>query len=136
MKQGKIRVLLAKLGLDSHDRGIITVARWLADAGMEIVYLGSAQAPQGVVQAALQENVDVVGLSFSCGQHLFWIPIVVAEMKKQHADNIPLLVGGVIPRTDINILKEMGVNEVFPTDTRLDKVIDYIRCFYSGKMSP
>lgn len=123
----KIRVLIAKPGLDGHDRGAKVVARALRDAGMEVIYTGLRQTPTMIAEAALQEDVDVVGLSILSGAHMGLVPRVLAEMEQRNLDDLPLFVGGIIPQDDQPKLKEMGVREVFGpgTDTRV--VVDFIR---------
>ena len=123
----KIRVLIAKPGLDGHDRGAKVVARALRDAGMEVIYTGLRQTPTMIAEAALQEDVDVVGLSILSGAHMGLVPRVLAEMEKRNLDDLPLFVGGIIPQDDQPKLKEMGVREVFGpgTDTRV--IVDFIR---------
>ena len=126
MSTQKIKVLLAKVSLDSHDRGIKVIARWLADAGMEVIYLGPLQTVDGVVKAAIQESVDMIGLSFLCGEHLFYTPKIIEQMKANNLDDVVLIIGGVIPKPDIEILKEMGVAEVFIPDSSMKDIVDYI----------
>jgi methylmalonyl-CoA mutase C-terminal domain/subunit len=123
----KIRVLIAKPGLDGHDRGAKVVARALRDAGMEVIYTGLRQTPTMIAEAALQEDVDVVGLSILSGAHMGLVPRVLAEMEQRNLDDLPLFVGGIIPQDDHSKLKEMGVREVFGpgTDTRV--IVDFIR---------
>lgn len=123
----KIRVLIAKPGLDGHDRGAKVVARALRDAGMEVIYTGLRQTPTMIAEAALQEDVDVVGLSILSGAHMGLVPRVLAEMEQRNLDDLPLFVGGIIPQDDQPKLKELGVREVFGpgTDTRV--VVDFIR---------
>lgn len=123
----KIRVLIAKPGLDGHDRGAKVVARALRDAGMEVIYTGLRQTPTMIAEAALQEDVDVVGLSILSGAHMGLVPRVLAEMEERGMDDLPLFVGGIIPQDDQPKLKEMGVREVFGpgTDTRV--IVDFIR---------
>src|SRR5579864_4852653 len=104
----KIRVLVAKPGLDGHDRGAKVVARALRDAGMEVIYTGIRQTPQMIAEAALQEDVDVVGLSILSGAHLELFPRIVAELRSRGADDVLLFAGGIIPEEDIPKLKELG----------------------------
>ena len=121
MKQRRIRVLIAKPGLDGHETGAKIIARALSDAGMEVVYTGCRQTPKMVVSTALQEGVDVIGLSILSGAHKELCSRILALLAKESKEAIPLIVGGIIPDEDIGTLKEMGVKEVFGpgTDTRV-----------------
>jgi len=123
----RIRVLIAKPGLDGHDRGAKVVARALRDAGMEVIYTGLRQTPTMIAEAALQEDVDVVGLSILSGAHMGLVPRVLAEMEERGLDDLPLFVGGIIPQDDQPQLKEMGVREVFGPGTNTRVVVDFIR---------
>lgn len=125
-KGRKIRVLMAKLGLDSHDRGITVLTALLRDSGMEVIYLGTHQCTEAVINAAIEEDVDVIGLSFLAGDHRALIPEFVEEMKRRNLTHALLLVGGIIPEKDFQTLKEMGVNEIFPSGTRMSEIIHYI----------
>jgi methylmalonyl-CoA mutase C-terminal domain/subunit len=109
----KIRVLIAKPGLDGHDRGAKVIARALRDAGMEVIYTGLRQTAEMITEAALQEDVDVVGLSILSGAHLSLVPRVIDLMRANGQGQVPVLVGGIVPENDIPILKEAGVWEVF-----------------------
>lgn len=126
-KDRKIKVLITKVGLDGHDRGAKVIASLLKEAGMEVVYLGMYLMPKDVVDAAIDEDVDVIGLSLLSGGHLVFTPLVVEEMKKGGLDDVLLLVGGIIPSEDIPILKEMGVHEVFPAGSLTEPIVTYIR---------
>lgn len=127
------RILLAKLGLDGHDRGVKVIARALRDAGMEVVYLGMRVTADQVAAAAVQEDVDVVGISILSGAHLRLLPRLVAALERQGIGGGPdnngvlLLVGGTIPDADVAPLQAMGVNGVFPVGTFTDAMIDFIR---------
>ena len=123
----KIRVLIAKPGLDGHDRGAKVVARALRDAGMEVIYTGLRQTPTMIAEAALQEDVDVVGLSILSGAHMGLVPRILAELEERGLDDLPLFVGGIIPQDDQPQLKEMGVREVFGPGTNTRVVVDFIR---------
>jgi methylmalonyl-CoA mutase, C-terminal domain len=123
----KIRVLIAKPGLDGHDRGAKVVARALRDAGMEVIYTGLRQTPTMIAEAALQEDVDVVGLSILSGAHMGLVPRILAEMEERGLDDLPLFVGGIIPQDDQPQLKEMGVREVFGPGTNTRVIVDFIR---------
>ncbi len=122
-----IRVLVTKIGLDGHDRGAKVLATMLRDAGMEVVYLGVFQTPEHIVEAAIQEDVDVVGVSCLSGEHLALVPRVAALMKAHDLRDVVLVVGGVIPAEDIALLKEAGVHEVFPAGSRVAGVVEFIR---------
>ena len=122
----KIRVLVTKIGLDGHDRGSKVVAYGLRDAGFEVVYMGLRQTPDGIVNAAVQEDVDVVGLSILSGAHVHLTRRVVEKLKDKGREDIVLLVGGVIPEEDRPLLKEMGVAEVFTSGTGIDQIAQVI----------
>lgn len=126
-KAHKIRVLIAKPGLDGHDRGAKVIARALRDAGFEVIYTGLHQTPEMIVSAAIQEDVHVVGLSVLSGAHKALVPEVIEGIRKQGADDVLYLVGGIIPDDDIVELKSAGVHQVFTPGASLDSVIDYIR---------
>ncbi len=117
-----IRVLVAKVGLDGHDRGIKVVARLLRDAGMEVVYTGLFQTPETVAHAAIQEDVDVVGLSMLSGAHLTLAPLVVEALRAQGSD-IPVVVGGIVPSNDLEDMKAAGVAAVFGTGTSAEEMV-------------
>ena len=122
----KIRVLLAKVGLDGHDRGIKTVARFLADAGMEVVFTGLRSTPEQVAQAAAQEDVDVVGLSFLAGDHMILAPRVLECLRKRGVDRALVLLGGVILNRDVPELKQQGIDEVFLPGTPPERIVKFI----------
>lgn len=122
----KIRVLVAKPGLDGHDRGAKIVARALRDAGMEVIYTGLRQTPEMIVEAALQEDVDVVGLSVLSGAHLTLVPRVTALLRERGADDVLVLVGGIIPDQDVAALKAAGVAAVFGPGTSTSQIVDFI----------
>ncbi|MEM1610977.1 MAG: cobalamin B12-binding domain-containing protein [Sulfolobales archaeon] len=123
----RYRVLVAKLGLDGHDRGAKVVARALKDAGFEVIYTGIKQTPEMVVRSAIQEDVDVIGISILSGAHMALVPEVLRLLKEYGADDIPVVVGGIIPWEDAVKLKSMGVSEVFFPDTPLSLIIEKIR---------
>lgn len=127
MSSKPIRVLVAKPGLDGHDRGAKVIAQALRDAGMEVIYTGLRQTPEQIVQAALQEDVNVVALSILSGAHLHLFPPVVEGLKKCQAGDILVLGGGIIPEEDIPLLKEAGIAEVFGPGTTTKTVVEYIR---------
>ena len=121
-----IRVLIAKPGLDGHDRGAKVVARALRDAGMEVVYTGIRQTPQMIAEAALQEDVQVVGLSILSGAHLELFPRVIEELRSRGVDDVLLFAGGIIPQGDIEAVKAMGFAAVFGPGTDTREVIDFL----------
>jgi methylmalonyl-CoA mutase C-terminal domain/subunit len=123
----KIRVLVAKPGLDGHDRGAKVIARALRDAGMEVIYTGLRQTPEMVVTASLQEDVDVIGLSILSGAHNAIVPRVLDLLKQNQMDDVLLVVGGIIPDQDIDGLKKAGVAAVFQPGTPMDAIIEFIR---------
>jgi methylmalonyl-CoA mutase C-terminal domain/subunit len=123
----RIRVLVAKPGLDGHDRGAKIIARAFRDAGFEVIYTGLRQTPDQVVTAALQEDVDVIGLSVLSGAHMTLCPRIMELMKKEKLDDVLVLVGGIIPDQDIPRLKELGVSEVFQPGVSTEDIIDYVR---------
>jgi len=123
----RIRVLVAKPGLDGHDRGAKIIARAFRDAGFEVIYTGLRQTPEQVVIAALQEDVDVVGLSVLSGAHMTLCPRILELMKKEKLDDVLVIVGGIIPDKDITKLKELGVSEVFQPGASTEDIITYVR---------
>lgn len=125
-KQKKIRVMIAKPGLDGHDRGAKYIARALRDAGMEVIYTGIRQTPEQIVNAAVQEDVDFIGLSLLSGAHNFLFPKVAELVKEKAEDDIILFGGGVIPEEDIDFLKSKGFRAIFTPGTSSDEVIDFI----------
>jgi methylmalonyl-CoA mutase C-terminal domain/subunit len=127
MSEKRIRVLVAKPGLDGHDRGAKVIVQALRDAGMEVVYTGLRQTPEQIVSAALQEDVDVVGMSILSGAHLTLFPEVIELLKKQGASDVLVVGGGIIPDEDIPVLKEAGVNEIFTPGTPLATVVKFIQ---------
>jgi methylmalonyl-CoA mutase C-terminal domain/subunit len=122
-----VRVLVGKAGLDGHDRGAKVVARVLRDAGMEVVYTGLHRTPEQIVSAAVQEDVDVIGISILSGAHMTLVPKVVDLLRKQGAGDIAVVVGGVIPDEDIPELRKLGVADVFPQDTPPDVIVNRVR---------
>lgn len=127
MSEQKIRVLLAKPGLDGHDRGVKVIARALRDAGMEVIYTGLRQTPEQIAAAALQEDVDIVGLSILSGAHMTIFPRVHDLMVKNGMDDVVLFGGGIIPEDDIPKLKEAGVSAVFLPGTSTEDIVSFIR---------
>jgi methylmalonyl-CoA mutase C-terminal domain/subunit len=122
-----IRVLVAKAGLDSHDRGAKVIARALRDAGMEVIYTGLHRTPEHVVQAALQEDVDVLAISLLSGAHLTLVPRIIAGLRQQDAGDILVLLGGIVPDEDVAPLREAGVAAVFGPGTDTAEVVEFIR---------
>jgi methylmalonyl-CoA mutase, C-terminal domain len=128
----KIRVVVAKPGLDGHDRGAKIIARALRDAGMEVIYTGLHQTPEQIVETALQEDADAVGLSILSGAHMTLVPKVVELLNEQDAGDIVVVVGGTIPNQDIPELKELGVAEVFTPGAPTQAIIDFIQDSVGG----
>jgi methylmalonyl-CoA mutase C-terminal domain/subunit len=122
----KIRVVVAKPGLDGHDRGAKIIARALRDAGMEVIYTGLHQTPEQIVETVLQEDADAVGLSILSGAHMTLVPRVIELLREQDAGDVVVTVGGTIPNQDIPELKELGVAEVFTPGAPTQKIIDFI----------
>jgi methylmalonyl-CoA mutase, C-terminal domain len=122
-----LRIVMAKVGLDGHDRGVKVVARALRDAGFEVIYTGLRQTPEMVVDAAIQEDAQVIGLSLHSGAHMTLIPAVVEELKKKGAEDIMVFGGGIIPEEDITELKRLGVAEIFPPGSPLQEIVDFLR---------
>ena len=127
MPEPKIRVLVAKPGLDGHDRGAKVIARALRDAGMEVIYTGLRQTPEMIVNAALQEDVQVIGLSILSGAHNAIVPRVMDLLKQNKMDDVLLIVGGIIPDQDIDALKKAGVAAIFQPGTSMDEIVRFIR---------
>ena len=125
--QNKIRVLVAKPGLDGHDRGAKVIARALRDAGMEVIYTGLRQTPEMIVNASLQEDVNVIGLSILSGAHNAIVPRVMDLLKQNKMDDVLLLLGGTIPEQDIAGLKKAGVAAIFGPGTPMDDIVSFIR---------
>jgi methylmalonyl-CoA mutase, C-terminal domain len=122
----KIRVVIAKPGLDGHDRGAKVIARALRDAGMEVIYMGLRQTPEQIVAAALQEDADVIGLSILSGAHMHICPRVMALLQEKGLQDVLVVVGGIIPDVDIPRLQEMGVKGIFLPGTPMQGIIDFI----------
>ena len=130
---GKIRVLVAKPGLDGHDRGAKVIARALRDAGMEVIYTGLRQTPEMVVNAALQEDVDVIGLSILSGAHNAIVPRVMELLRQNKMDDVLVLVGGIIPDQDVEPLKKAGVAGIFQPGTAMDEIVKFIQEHVKGR---
>ena len=123
----KIRVLVAKPGLDSHDRGAKIVARALRDAGMEVIYTGLRQTPEQIVEASLQEDVDVLALSILSGAHMTLLPAIMELMKAKEMIDVLVIAGGIIPKEDVQPLKDTGISEIFGPGTPTDDIVRYIK---------
>ncbi|MDR3568997.1 MAG: cobalamin B12-binding domain-containing protein [Syntrophobacteraceae bacterium] len=131
----KIRVLLAKPGLDGHDRGAKVVAHAMKEAGMEVIYTGLHQTVQSIVNQAVQEDVDVIGLSIMSGAHVPISRKLMAMIREQGLDDIHVVVGGVIPARDFPAMKELGVEGIFPGGTPFDEIVDFIKRAVTGHQS-
>ena len=127
MSAQKIKVIISKVGLDGHDRGVKVVAFLLKEAGMEVVYLGMYQTPEGIVKAAIDEDADVIGVSYLSGEHLVFTPKIVEEMRENDLDDVLFIAGGSFPPEDIPVMKEMGIDEVFRGGSLTDSIVNYIR---------
>jgi len=125
--QRPVRVLIAKCGLDGHDRGARIIASSLRDAGMEVIYTGLRQTPEMIVSAAMQEDVDAIGVSILSGAHMTVFPRILELMKSREMDDVLLTGGGIIPQQDRDLLSAMGVGTLFPPGTRTEDIADYIR---------
>ncbi|MDZ4765469.1 MAG: cobalamin B12-binding domain-containing protein [Chloroflexota bacterium] len=128
-----IRVLIAKPGLDGHDRGAKIIARALRDAGMEVIYTGLRQTPEMIAEAALQEDVDVVGLSILSGAHMALVPRIHEVMVQNHLDDVPLIVGGIIPNVDHAALQAMGVAGIFGPGANTEDIAVFIRALIAAR---
>ena len=131
----KIRVLVAKPGLDGHDRGAKVVARGLRDAGMEVIYTGLRQTPEMIAEAAMQEDVDVVGLSVLSGAHMVLLPAIVEKLKEVDMAHVLLIVGGIIPDDDIPALKEIGIAGIFSPGVSIQDIVTFITQQVSGEQT-
>ncbi len=128
----KIRVLIAKPGLDSHDRGAKVVARALRDAGMEVIYTGLRQTPEQIAETALQEDVNVIGLSILSGAHKTLFPRIIELLKQKGLSDVVVFAGGIIPEEDVSELKQLGIKEIFGPGTPTDKIVHYVQESCSG----
>jgi methylmalonyl-CoA mutase C-terminal domain/subunit len=131
--QRPIRVLVAKVGLDGHDRGAKVIATSLRDAGMEVIYTGLRQTPEMVVNTALQEDVDAIGVSILSGAHMTVFPKIINLMKEKNMDDVLLTGGGIIPEEDMQQLTEMGVGKLFAPGTTTTEIADYIKAYVKEK---
>lgn len=125
--QRKPRVLMGKVGLDGHEVGARVVAKALADAGMEVIYTGLRQTPGMIVKAAVEEGVDLIGISILSGSHMTFFPEIIRLMKEYQVEDIPFIAGGIIPAEDITILKQMGLKEIFPPETPTSEIVDFVK---------
>ncbi|HEV7676990.1 MAG TPA: cobalamin B12-binding domain-containing protein [Candidatus Dormibacteraeota bacterium] len=129
----KIRILTAKVGLDGHDRGIKVISRALRDAGVEVIYTGLHQTPEMVVETAIQEDVDGVGISILSGAHMTLFPEILRLLRERGAEDIVVFGGGIIPEDDVRTLNDMGVEKVFTPGTSLDEAVDFVRKRFGEK---
>ena len=123
----KIRILTAKVGLDGHDRGVKVISRALRDAGVEVIYTGLHQTPAMVVEAAIQEDVDGIGISLLSGAHMTLFPEIIRLLKERDASDIVVFGGGIIPDADVTALEQLGVDKVFTPGTSLDEAVSYVK---------
>ena len=126
-KERKLRILVAKPGLDGHDRGARVVARAFRDAGFEVIYTGCHQTPEQIVSAAIQEDVDLIGLSILSGAHTYSFPRILEILRENNADDIAVIGGGIFPLEDIPKLKEIGIKEIFEPGAKLKDITDWVR---------
>ena len=123
----KPRVLIGKVGLDGHEVGARVVAKALSDAGIEVIYTGLRQTPEMIVKAAVEEGVDLIGISILSGSHMTFFPEIIRLMHQYRVDEIPLIAGGIIPAEDISILKQMGLKEIFPPETPTSEIVAFVK---------
>ncbi|MFH1123799.1 MAG: cobalamin B12-binding domain-containing protein [Pseudomonadota bacterium] len=133
--QRKVRVLIGKPGLDGHDRGAKLISRVLADAGVEVIYTGKFQTPEQIVGAAIQEDVDGIGLSILSGSHMTMFKKVIDLLKEKKGENIVVFGGGVIMPHDIEALEKMGVDKIFPPDSQTSQIVEYVKNIPSRRNS-
>ncbi len=133
MTQKKIRVLLTKIGIDVHDLGIKNLALMLREKGMEVIYTGLRMPIEAIPKIAIEEAVDVIGLSFLQGAHLALAPVLIRELKKNGIEDIPVIVGGIIPRKDIPKLKDHGITEVFLPGSGFKEIANFVQSLVAGK---
>lgn len=126
MSNIKIRALMSKIGLDGHDRGIRIVTSFLREAGVEVIFIGRFQTADSIVNTALQEDVDIIGISSLTGEYATLIPDLLQSLKEKELYNIPVVVGGIIPKTDCAKLKDLGIREVFPAGSSVNSIVDYM----------
>ena len=123
----KPRVLICKVGLDGHEVGARVVAKALADAGMEVIYTGLRQTPEMIVRTAIEESVDLIGVSILSGSHMSFFPEILKLLKSHKAEDIHFIAGGIIPAEDVAPLKEMGVKEIFPPETPTSEIVGFVK---------
>jgi methylmalonyl-CoA mutase C-terminal domain/subunit len=128
----KLRILIGKVGLDGHEVGARVVAKALSDAGMEVIYTGLRQTPEMIVRAAVEESVDVVGISILSGSHMTFFPEILRLLDAHKAGDIHLIGGGIIPAEDVASLKEMGVKEIFPPETPTSEIVNFVKGLVGG----
>ena len=133
MTKIKYRVLIGKVGLDGHDVGARVVARALADAGMEVIYTGLRQTPEMIAKAAIEEAVDLIGISILSGSHMTLLPEILNVLSRCNAKEILLIAGGIIPVEDISVLKEKGVREIFPPDTPTSEIVEHVKTLIEAR---
>src|SRR5512136_653993 len=133
VKPEKIRVLVAKPGVDGHDRGAKVIARALREAGMEVIYTGLRQSPEMIVEAALQEDVDVVGLSILSGAHMELFPLIVDGLKQKGLNHVLIVAGGIIPEEDVPVLKKIGIEAIFRPGAMTQDIVDFINKAMAGR---
>jgi len=126
MASNKVRALMSKIGLDGHDRGIRVVTNFLKEAGVEVVFIGRFQTPQSIATTALQEDVDIIGISSLTGEYEALIPELISKLKEVKLENVPVVVGGIIPKKDIVKLRAAGVKEVFPAGSSVNEIVTYM----------
>jgi len=127
VEKKKIKVVVSKVGLDGHDRGAKVISSLLKEAGMEVVYLGMYQMPGDIIRAAIDEDADVIGVSYLSGEHLVFTPQLIKEMREKGLGDVLLIAGGVIPPEDIPTLKKMGINEIFISGSLTQPIVEYIQ---------
>jgi len=135
-KEHKIRVLVAKPGLDGHDRGAKVIARALREAGMEVIYTGLRQSPEMIVEAALQEDVDVVGLSILSGAHMELFPLIVEGLNQKGLNHVLIVAGGIIPEEDVPVLRKMGIEAIFRPGAMTQDIVDFVKTAMAKKRQP
>ncbi len=133
LSESKLRILIGKAGLDGHDRGAKVVARALRDAGFEVIYTGLHQTPEAIVNTAIQEDVDAIGISLMSGAHMTIMPKIQNLLKEKNASDIVVFLGGIIPDDDINTLKQQGIAEIFTPGTSTQHIVDWIKTNISKK---
>jgi methylmalonyl-CoA mutase C-terminal domain/subunit len=133
VKEQKIRVLVAKPGLDGHDRGAKVIARALREAGMEVIYTGLRQSPEMIIEAALQEDVDVVGLSILSGAHMELFPLILEGLRQKGLNHVLIVAGGIIPEEDVPALKKLGIEAIFRPGAMTQDIVDFIKTAMAKK---